>query len=337
MTILLYVGMFVASVVITLAGCHLFTNGIEWLGKRLHISEGAVGSVFAAVGTTLPETSIPIIAIFFGAGREQMEVGLGAILGAPFMLSTLVLPILALLLVLYAKLGKRTAAFKLNYGEVRVDISFFLVSYVLALTCAMIPSRSLHVAVAVVLLAMYVYYMKLKFSAEDEEGEGGDELEPLLFARRSTKPSYFVIGAQGIVGLLGLVGGAHLFVTAANSISAELQVSPLILALLIAPLATELPEMSNSFLWLYRKKDRLAVGNVTGAMVFQGSIPVSVGLLGTEWTLGTTALATMVLAVIAMGLSLLQAVWSGHWRPWLLSGSALLYLGYTLFLYTHGS
>ncbi|MGC3975242.1 MAG: hypothetical protein QM771_12790 [Nitrospira sp.] len=337
MTVLLYVGMFVASVVITLAGCHLFTNGIEWLGKRLNISEGAVGSVFAAVGTTLPETSIPIIAIFFGAGREQMEVGLGAILGAPFMLSTLVLPILALLLVLYAKLGKRTATFKLHYGEVRVDISFFLVSYVLALTCAMIPSRVLHVSVAVVLLAMYVYYMKLKFSAEDEESEGGDELEPLLFARRSAKPSYLVIGVQGIVGLLGLVGGAHLFVTAANSISAELQVSPLILALLIAPLATELPEMSNSFLWLYRKKDRLAVGNVTGAMVFQGSIPVSVGLLGTEWTLGTTALATMVLAVVAMSMSLLQALWAGHWRPWLLSGSALLYLGYTLFLYTHGS
>ena len=82
MTILLYVGLFVASVVVTLAGCHLFTNAIEWLGKRLNISEGAVGSVFAAVGTTLPETSIPIIAIFFGAGREQMEVGLG-VHGAP--------------------------------------------------------------------------------------------------------------------------------------------------------------------------------------------------------------------------------------------------------------
>lgn len=137
----------------------------------------------------------------------------------------------------------------------------------------MIPSKVFHVAVAVVLLAMYVYYMKLKFSAEDEEGEEGGDLEPLLFSRRSAKPSYLVIGAQGIVGLLGLVGGAHLFVTAANSISAELQVSPLILALLIAPLATELPEMSNSFLWLYRKKDRLAVGNVTGAMVFRVQSP----------------------------------------------------------------
>ena len=82
LTILTYAGLFVASVVITLGGCHLFTNGIEWLGKRLKVSEGAVGSVFAAVGTTLPETSIPIIAIFFGSGQERTEVGLGAILGA---------------------------------------------------------------------------------------------------------------------------------------------------------------------------------------------------------------------------------------------------------------
>jgi Ca2+/Na+ antiporter len=337
LTVLGYVLLFMASVVITLLGCHLFTNGIEWLGKRLNISEGAVGSVFAAVGTTLPETSIPIIAIFFGAGQEQVEVGLGAILGAPFMLSTLVLPILALLLLLYARLGKRTPVFKLNYGEVQVDILFFLVSYVLALTCAVIPSRLFHGAVAVLLLGLYVYYMRLKFSAEDEGTEGGSELEPLLFSRRSTRPSYTVIAAQGIVGLLGLVGGAHLFVTAANSISSALQVSPLILALLIAPLATELPEMSNSFLWLYRKKDRLAVGNVTGAMVFQGTFPVSVGLIGTDWTLGATALATMVLAVFAMGMSLLQLFWSGQWRPWLLSGSALLYLGYTVYLYTNGS
>ncbi len=337
MTILLYAGLFLASVIITLAGCHLFTNGIEWLGKRLNISEGAVGSVFAAVGTTLPETSIPIIAIFFGAGREQAEVGLGAILGAPFMLSTLVLPILAFLLLLYARIGKRPASFKLNYGDVRVDIIFFLIAYVLALTCAVIPSRLFHAAVAIVLIGLYVYYMKIKFSAEDEASEEGGALEPLLFARRSPHPSYVVIAVQGIVGLLGLVGGAHLFVTAANSISAEMHVSPLILALLVAPLATELPEMSNSFLWLYRKKDRLAVGNVTGAMVFQGMIPVSVGLLGTEWVLGTTALATMVLAVFAMGMNLLQVLWSGQWRPWLLSGSALLYLGYTLFLYTHGS
>ena len=332
MTVLGYVALFLASVVITLVGCALFTNGIEWLGKRLKVSEGAVGSIFAAVGTTLPETSIPIIAIFFGSGQERTEVGLGAILGAPFMLSTLVLPILAALLVLYAWMGKRTAVFKLEYREVRVDLQFFLISYGLAAGCTFVSSRPAHYLASGLLIGLYLYYMKLKLSAPSEQ-EGVSGLDPLIFARRSVKPSYRLIGLQGLIGLVGLASGAHLFVTAAKAIAAEMDVSPLLLALLIAPLATELPEMSNSFLWLYRRKDRLAVGNVTGAMVFQSTFPVSVGLIGTEWVLAPSALLTMALALVAAAVSFGQLLWGGHWRPWLLGGGALLYIGYTLYLY----
>src|SRR5574339_1297136 len=75
--------------VVILAGAELFTNGIEWFGRKLDLAEGAVGSVLAAVGTALPETMIPIIAILFAGGEASHEVGIGAILGAPFMLSTL--------------------------------------------------------------------------------------------------------------------------------------------------------------------------------------------------------------------------------------------------------
>ena len=332
MTVLLYSLLFLVSVALTLGACTLFTNAIEWLGKRFNLSEGAIGGVLAAIGTTLPETSIPIIAIFFGSSLAEAEVGLGAILGAPFMLSTLVIPILAILLVVYARLGKRTAAFRLNYRDVMGDLSFFVVAYSVALACVFVPSRPVHVIAAVGLMSLYLYYVKLKFSESGEEGvEGG--LEPLLFARKAAIPSFGLIGLQGVLGLAGLALGAHLFVLAAETIASALSISPLILALLVAPLATELPEMSNSFLWLYRKKDRLAVGNVTGAMVFQGTIPVSIGLLGTDWTLAPTALITMVLAVAAATFLLVQAVWGGLWRPWLLSGSALLYIGYVVYLY----
>jgi len=334
-TLFLYALLFIVSVAVTLGGCALFTNAIEWLGKRLGVSEGAVGSIFAAIGTTLPETSIPVIAIFFGKGQQEAEVGLGAILGAPFMLSTLVLPILALLLVLYARAGKRTAQFHLNYSEVQTDLIFFTVGYSVALACAFVGSRLVHVIAAIGLMGTYLYYMKLKFAETDEPaspGEGG-ALEPLLFAKSSHTPSHVMIGLQALAGLAGLIIGAHLFVTAAEITAATLSISPLILALLIAPLATELPEMSNSFLWLYRKKDRLAVGNVTGAMVFQGTFPVCVGLLGTEWVLAPSALATMVLAVGAGVLCLSQILLSGLWRPWLLSTSAILYIGYTVYLY----
>jgi cation:H+ antiporter len=332
MTVLLYTLLFLVSVAVTLGACTLFTNAIEWLGKRFNLSEGAVGGVLAAIGTTLPETSIPFIAIFFGASRAEAEVGLGAILGAPFMLSTLVIPILAILLVVYAGLGKRTATFRLNYQDVKGDLSFFVVAYSVALACAFVPSRPMHVIVAVGLTCIYLYYVKLKFSESSEEGGAGG-VEPLLFARKEAVPSFGLIGFQGVIGLAGLALGAHLFILAAETIASALSISPLILALLVAPLATELPEMSNSFLWLYRKKDRLAIGNVTGAMVFQGTIPVSIGLLGTDWMLASTALITMVLAVAAATFLLAQAMWGALWRPWLLSGSAILYIGYVVYLY----
>jgi cation:H+ antiporter len=199
----LYVWLFFASV-IALGGCILFTNGIEWLGKRLKVSEGAIGSIFAAVGTALPESTIPVIAIFFGTGQEQTDVGLGAILGAPFMLSTLALPILAGLLVLCAKMGKRKSAFVLDYQEVRIDLIFFLIAYGLALTCVFASIPTTRYGVAILLIVLYLAYMKLKFSSEQQ---GSSVLAPLILARRSTVPSSAMIGRQVAIGLIGLVGG----------------------------------------------------------------------------------------------------------------------------------
>jgi cation:H+ antiporter len=247
------------------------------------------------------------------------------------MLSTLVVPMLALLLLVYARLGKRGRSFRLNYKDITVDLTCFALAYLVALACAFVPSRPVHMMAAVGLLSLYGYYVKLKFS--DDESNEPSELGPLLFSKHATTPSYAVITLQALAGLGGLALGAHLFVSAADSTAHLLAISPLILALLIAPLATELPEMSNSFLWLYQKKDRLAVGNVTGAMVFQGTVPVSVGLLGTEWSIAPSALVTMVLAVVATGSLLLQAAWSGQWRPWLLTIGAVLYIGYAMYLY----
>ena len=51
-----------------LAGALLFTNAVEWIGHRLELGEGAVGSLLAAVGTAMPETLIAIVALL-GAER----------------------------------------------------------------------------------------------------------------------------------------------------------------------------------------------------------------------------------------------------------------------------
>src|SRR5205809_1102689 len=114
----------------------------------------------------------------------------------------------------------------------------------------------------------------------------GLELDPLCFSRRAGRPATAMIVTQVLVGLGLLIGGAHLFVHVVKDAALGLSVSPLVLALLVAPIATELPETMNSFFWVHQKKDTLAVGNITGAMVFQGTFPVSVGLVGTGWNRG---------------------------------------------------
>ena len=94
-----------------------------------------------------------------------------------------------------------------------------------------------------------------------------------------------------------MVGGAHLFVEELLEIADSLGVDALVLALILAPLATELPEKVNSFFWVREGKDALALGNISGAMVFQSTIPVGIGLLFTDWSLSANAVLSIGLGV----------------------------------------
>src|SRR5437762_7173095 len=95
----------VLSLFVILGGAELFTNGIEWVGEGFGLSEGAVGSVLAAIGTALPETILPIVAIIVGHHGIGDEVGIGAILGSPLMLSTLALAILGFTVIVTKRRG----------------------------------------------------------------------------------------------------------------------------------------------------------------------------------------------------------------------------------------
>lgn len=321
--------LFLVAIGVILGGAAVFTNGVEWMGRRLGISDGAIGSILAGVATALPETLIPVIAIFFGDSKAEADIGTGAILGAPLMLSTLTIPLMAGFLLFLAATRKRADHFTLDYHAVRLDLNFFLPAYGAALLVALMPVPALRYATAAGLFLMYLWYVKIHLAS----GEVSEtELEPLYFARRANHPATGVIVAQAVAGLGLLVGGAHLFVQTVEGIALGMGVSPLILSLLVAPVATELPEKMNSLLWIYQKKDTLAVGNITGAMVFQGTFPVSVGLLGTGWNLDQASLISILLPIVATILFLTQIRLTGKWQPRVLVSTAVLYAGYIAYL-----
>lgn len=288
------IGLLIVSFVIILIGAESFTNGIEWLGQKLKLGAGAVGSILAAVGTALPETMVPIIAILGGGvGTEGQDIGMGAILGAPFMLATLAFFITGLAALLFRR---KNQALRLNTKVVKRDLSFFIVVYSLAIIASFLPTQTLKYGASIALLIAYIVYVILTL-CDEKDGCKKETLVPLYMASKTLRPSMAAILLQIGLSLVAIVFGAHCFVNAVQPIAMELGIPVFVLALIITPIATELPEKFNSVLWIRRGKDTLAMGNLTGAMVFQSSVIPAIGIALTPWKLDGLALWSAVLAL----------------------------------------
>lgn len=312
--------LFTVSLAIILAGAAIFTNGIEWVGRRLNLSQGAVGSVLAAVGTALPETIIPVYAILFGAGPEAREhVSVGAILGAPFMLSTLALFIVGLSVILFRRreTGNRLSV---DRAILRRDLGFFLAVFPVVLLASLVPPGIGRWAVAAGLVTAYIWYVWL--TVRSGEAVEGHDLGPLYLSPRAVEPSLAASLVQVVAAVLVMAGGAHFFVESLVGLAGGLGIPVVILALVLTPVATELPEKMNSVIWLREGKDTLALGNITGAMVFQSSVVPALGIALTPWRMETATLVTSALALVSGALVYLL---SRSGRP--LTGQSLLFAG----------
>jgi cation:H+ antiporter len=328
--------------VVILAGAELFTNGIEWFGRKLQLGQGAVGSVLAAVGTALPETMIPIIAIAFGSGEHTDEVGIGAILGAPFMLATLAMFVTGAGVIAFRRRRYTGTRMVVDTTVLVHDIRFFVLAYAIAIASAFLPPElsMLKVAVAIGLIGIYAYYVRQHFKGAGDDDDD-DELSPLRFHRIDRRghrldphePRMWIVSLQVVVALGFIIGGAYLFVDAVNSLASALDVSEILLALVIAPIATELPEKFNSLIWVRQGKDTLAMGNITGAMVFQSAIPVVVALLLAPdgWHVGPDTRIAFLSAGIAF--LAVAAIFIPMWRRARLDGPALLVGGLLYLVY----
>lgn len=291
----------VGALLVILAGCELFTNAIEWFGAKLNLSTGACGSVLAAVGTALPETLVPIVAILIIGGEAATEVGVGGILGAPFMLSTLAFTVTALGVLGYARSGRRASSdMAVDAHVLSHDLSYFLGAYAVAVGASFIPDAyaAIKYGIAVALLLVYGYYVWRHFRTGVCIAEEC-EMAPLRFQPTAPVPRLRWVSAQLLLALGCIFVGAHVFVEHLTEVAQHLSISPLVLSIIITPIATELPEKFNSVLWVRDGKDTLAMGNITGAMVFQSTIPVTLGMLFTPWHF-TGDSAPLVSAVVAL-------------------------------------
>jgi cation:H+ antiporter len=199
-------------------------------------------------------------------------------------------------------------------GVLAHDMRYFAIAYALAVGVAFVPADIVwpRWAAAAVLLLIYAWYVRQHFQAE-EEGSGGGDLAPLRLRRldvgaaaiEHAAPRLRIVSFQVLLSLGLIILGAIVFVGAVERLATSLGVPEVLLALIVAPIATELPEKFNSVIWIRQSKDTLAMGNITGAMVFQSTIPTVVALLfaSSAWSIAGGSVIAFASAGIAFASS----------------------------------
>ena len=317
--------------VLILIAAEVFVNALEHLGEKLGISEGVTGSLFAAVGTALPETLVPLLAIFSSTGNAKInaEIGVGAILGAPLMLSTLTFFLMSL-----AVLKKRGTKGHFNPEKtgLKRDLDFFLLAFALSLVAMFIPHTEswIRVSLAFIMVMIYFFYVLLTLRASSKlvaDGHATEAGAPMLLTRLGLPQNMGVILLQLGLGLAMLVIGAKGFIHGVELAAPIIGITALMLSLMIVPIATELPEKINSILWIRKHKDTLAFGNITGAMVFQGTLLPAIGISLTPWEPQKEVLFGVIITLIA-AFWIRWALLNGGLRVWHLWVNGALYATY---------
>jgi cation:H+ antiporter len=208
------------------------------------------------------------------------------------------------------------------------DVGFFLIFFAVAAGAGIVELPLLvRVALAALLVTAYAYYVRRTLYSGGALEEVPESLT--LWRFRSTPPTWAVVG-QALFALALIVVGAEVFVEAVGHTAQTIGLPAGLVALILAPLATELPEKLNSVIWVREGKDTLALGNITGAMVFQSTVPVTFGVLFTSWELGALNLFSVALALVSGGFIYLMLRREAALHSWHLMIGGLFYLAFLL-------
>jgi len=300
--------MFVAVLALLLSAgfvywaCEYFVNGVEWVGHKAGISQNAVGTVLAAFGTALPESVVTFVAVVFGPSTESKNIGIGAALGGPLVLATIAYPIVGVMLLLTGGQPAK-APIDVNRRRLGRDQSWFLLIFAFKIALGFL-AFSLKPWLGWVFLAAYAAYTWAEVRHDGDETEG--ELEPLLFQRKAENPGWLLVSAQTLLALAVIYVASHAFVAQLNAIGPWLGIPSTAVALLLSPVATELPETMNAIIWIRQGKHRLALSNISGSMMVQATVPTALGLFFTPWIFdGALTVAAGVTAITVGGLLIL--------------------------------
>ena len=179
---------------------------------------------------------------------------------------------------------------------------------------------------------VYVLYFLRELRGDGDGEQASDEgLEPLRLQRHRARPSTLAVTAQTLLTLVVIFAASQLFVQQLEWAGPALGLPSAVVALLLSPIATELPEIMNAIIWVRQGKLQLALANISGAMMIQATVPSGIGVLLTAWRFDTPLVLAGV-ATIASVVFLLTVLRAGRLTAGRLAAAAGFYLAFAVAL-----
>ena len=362
---MLHVSLLLGCAVVIYFACEWFVNAVEWLGVRLRVGPLAVGTILAAAGTALPESVVTLVAVLFGGAEQGDQIGVGAALGGPLVVGTIAYAVTGVMLLLTRarvraavvadpvgevgeiairgpgtgpgtrlddrpdarprELSRPTGLERVDHRRLGRDQTWFLAIFVVKVALGLV-AFAIKPWLGLLFFAAYGVYFAREVRSGDPAATGED-LEPLKLQPRRATPTLAGVLAQTLAALALIFAASQVFVRQLEWAGPALGLPAVVAALLLSPIATELPEIMNAIIWVRQGKTELATANISGAMMIQATVPSGIGLLFTPWRFDTPLLLAGIATMGSIAyLSLLLR--ARRATPARLAAAGLFYLGF---------
>ena len=346
---MVHIVLLIACAVAIYLSSEWFVNAVEWLGQRLNIGTMAVGTILAAFGTALPESVVTLVAVTTGPTAEIRNIGVGAAMGGPLVLATVAYGVTGAVLLLRrrsrsremvlvgvgaARLVERPISERDDAGAILADRAhtarlvkdqrWFMAVFVVKVALGLV-AFAIKPWLGLVFFAVYGVYFWREIRGDTTGDHDEHELAPLKLQPRTARPATTAVLVQTLGALAVIFVSSQIFVHQLDAIGPMLGLSSAVTALLLSPIATELPETMNAIIWVRQGKTQLALANISGAMMIQATVPSGLGLLFTDWRLDHALLWSGAITMAAITY-LLVTMRANKLTPTRLAMAALLYL-----------
>jgi cation:H+ antiporter len=292
-------GLLLACAAVIYLSCEYFTNGVEWLGRAFGFGQTATGAILAAFGTALPETVVTFVAVALGTRAASKAVGVGAAMGGPLALATLAYGVVGAAFIVLGRELPSSAEARTGYRRLAADQAWFLVIFAVKLGLGLVAFAG-KALLGWLFLAAYGLWVRAGLAASPDEKEEGGGLQPLRLTPRAAVPTRALILLQTGGALVAIFLASRLFVEQLERLGELLAAPPQLVALFGSPMVTELPETLNAVIWVRQGKHRLALANISGAMMIQATVPAALGLFFTPWRLDPPLVAAGLATIAAV-------------------------------------